>query len=157
MNFQAAVYPTLTGDGARRLRDGDWRVAVVGAGGWIGLAALEQLHGLLGDAFHERVVAFGSNERRLSLRGGRVVDQRPLGRLSELPPAPTLVLHLAFLTQEKAGMMPYDTYVEINRTISSQVLLALDRIGAHGVFVASSGAIEMIGRVGADQIGRAHV
>jgi UDP-glucuronate decarboxylase len=150
LNPPARPYPTLTGDGAARLREGDWRVAVVGAGGWIGLAALEELHGLLGEDFHRRVVSFGSNARRLSLRGGLGVDQRPLEELGRLPRAPTLVLHLAFLTQEKAGLMPKDDYVRINKSISDRVHAALEPIGAVGVFVASSGAVSLATKAGAN-------
>ncbi|MDQ2860027.1 MAG: NAD(P)-dependent oxidoreductase [Pseudomonadota bacterium] len=141
-----APYPTLTGLGARRLVEGPWRIAVAGAGGWMGLAALEELHGLLGGAFHRRVVCFGSDRRRLSLRGGLVVEQQPLSELARLAPAPTLVLHLAFLTQEKAGLMPRGDYIAVNRAISDQVFEALGPIGAEGVFVASSGAVELAKR-----------
>ncbi len=149
--MQPAVgYPGLTGDGARRLREGAWRVAVVGAGGWIGLAALEQLQELFGPSFPERVFAFGSNRRLLALRGGRRIEQRPLTSLIDLPPAPTLVLHLAFLTQEKAGLMSHERYTAINEQISGEVFAALGPIGATGVFVASSGAVEMVGQPGAD-------
>ena len=37
----ARLYPTLTGAGAARLLETPWRVIVAGAGGWMGLAALE--------------------------------------------------------------------------------------------------------------------
>ncbi len=150
MTDGVAPYPTLTGLGAKRLTEGPWRVAVAGAGGWMGLAALEELHGLLGDGFHRRVVCFGSNRRRLALRGGLVAEQRPLSELARLPAAPTLVLHLAFLTQEKAGLIPRRDYIAVNRAISDLVLEALSPIGAEGVFVASSGAVELAKRPGAD-------
>jgi UDP-glucuronate decarboxylase len=145
-----APYPTLTGLGAKRLAEGSWRIAVAGAGGWMGQAALEELHGLLGDDLHWRVACFGSSRRRLKLRDGLTFDQALLSDLARLPPAPTLVLHLAFLTQEKAGLMPRQDYIAANRAISDQVFGALDPIGARGVFVASSGAVEMVGQAGAD-------
>jgi UDP-glucuronate decarboxylase len=146
----AAPYPTLTGLGGKRLVEGPWRIAVAGAGGWMGLAALEELHGLLGDELHRRVACFGSIRRRLTLRGGLSVEQAPLSDLAGLPPAPTLVLHLAFLTQEKAALMPRRDYIAANRMISNQLFDALGPIGAEGVFVASSGAVEMVGQPGAD-------
>jgi nucleoside-diphosphate-sugar epimerase len=146
----AASYPTLTGLGAKRLGEGAWRIAVAGAGGWMGLAVLEELHGLLRDELHHRVACFGSSRRRLKLRGGLTVDQAPLSDLVRLPPAPTLVLHLAFLTQEKAGLMSRQAYIAANGSISDQVFNALGPIGAEGVFVASSGAVEMVGQSGAD-------
>ena len=143
-------YPTLTGAGAGRLLDRPWRIVIAGAGGWMGRASIEQLHGLLGDAFEERVVCFGSTARTLTLRGGLAVAQQPLREMANLPAAPSLVLYFAFLTQEKAGLMSHDAYVAANRAISDTVFDALGPIGAEGVFVASSGAVEMVGRQGAD-------
>ena len=145
-----APYPTLTGDGARRLLGSRDRVVVVGAGGWLGLATLEALHETLGKAFAERVVCFGSTERTLALRGGLTIRQRPLEALCALPPAPTLVLHLAFLTQEKAKAMSNEAYIAANEGISNQVLAALDPIGARAVFVASSGAVYLADDAGAE-------
>jgi UDP-glucuronate decarboxylase len=135
--------PVLTGDGARRLLTGPWRVVVVGAGGWLGLATLELLHGLLGADLQTRVACFGSAARTLSLRVGARIDQQPLSALATLPAAPTLVLHLACLTQEKAKAMPEADYIAANRAISAAVLAALGPIGAEGVFLPSSGAVYM--------------
>src|SRR5271167_804969 len=101
-----AAHPVLTGVGAARLREGPWRVVVVGAGGWLGMATLELLHGLFGERFRDRVRCFGSSARDLALRGGVTVEQKPLSSLADLRSSPTLVLHLAFLTQEKARAMP---------------------------------------------------
>ena len=145
-----SAYPTLTGDGAKRLAVGGVRIVVVGAGGWLGLATLEALHGLLGEAFAKRVVCFGSSARALTLRGGLIVPQEPLDRITDLVPVPTLVLHFAFLTQEKAKMMSAAEYICANDAISSKVLEALDAIGAEAVFVPSSGAVYLVDDVNAD-------
>ncbi len=135
----------LTGAGAAALKAGEHRIVLVGAGGWLGLATLELLHRLLGpDAFAARVIAFGSGARTLDLREGLRVAQRPLSELASLQPAPSLVLHMAFLTQEKAKAMSEADYIEANRAISGCVLEALDQIGAEGVFVPSSGAVYMV-------------
>ena len=132
----------LTSSGARWLARGETRIVVVGAGGWLGMASLELLHRLLGEAaFRARVVGFGSRARTLRLRDGLQVDQRPLGELADLPATPSVVLHLAFLTQEKAKVLSEADYVAANRSISHAVLTALDPIGARGVFVPSSGAV----------------
>ncbi len=144
------AFPGLTGLGAARLRDGPWRVAVVGAGGWLGLATLELLHRLLGDGFADRVVCFGSSARTLILRGGVAVEQESLARLSRLSAAPTLVLHLAFLTQEKAKAMSEADYVSANRAISGAMFAVLDEIGAEGLFVPSSGAVGLAGEADAE-------
>ena len=137
-------YPTdrLTGAGAEALVVGSKRIIVVGGGGWMGLASLELLHRLLGpEAFTRRVVAFGSSSRTLSLRGGLTLCQHPLSALADLAPQPSLVLHFAFLTQEKAKQMSEADYVSANRAISKTVMDCLDLIGAEGVFVPSSGAV----------------
>jgi UDP-glucuronate decarboxylase len=149
--MSAPPYPGFSGVGADRLRDGPWRIVVVGASGWLGLATLEMLHGLLGPDFHRRVAAFGSGARILTLRGGVAVDQQPLQALARLPQAPTLVLHMAFLTQEKAKAMSEEAYADANRAISDQVRSALTFIGARGVFVPSSGAVYMADQAGAER------
>jgi UDP-glucuronate decarboxylase len=151
MTAPTPPYPAFSGVGADLLREGPWRIVVVGAGGWLGLATLEMLHGLLDADFDRRVACFGSGARTLTLRGGVRVDQQPLIALAQLPPAPSLVLHLAFLTQEKAKAMSEAAYVEANRAISSQVLSALDAIGAQGVFVPSSGAVYLADQADAER------
>jgi nucleoside-diphosphate-sugar epimerase len=137
------AFRTLTGLGAERLMASGERIVIAGAGGWLGLATLEALRGLFGRDFAARVVCFGSHARTLCLRGSAKVPQAPLAAMADLPPAPTLVLHFAFLTQEKAKAMSEADYAASNRAISGRVLAALDRIGATGVFVASSGAAHM--------------
>jgi nucleoside-diphosphate-sugar epimerase len=137
---QTEAWPTLSGAGALRLGMGRERVIVTGAGGWLGLATLEMLYALLGEAIHDRVVCFGSHERTLRLRGGLEVAQHPLAAMAELPAKPSLLLHLAFLTQEKARTLSPEAYAAANWTISLQVMTALDRVGVRGVFLASSGA-----------------
>jgi UDP-glucuronate decarboxylase len=126
---------------AQGLLESNWRVVVVGGSGWLGMAALEMLHGLFGADFSSRVVCFGSAERELVLRGGVRVPQAPLSALARLPRKPSVVLHLAFLTQDKISQMPLVQYLEINRSISSQVLAVLESIGARAVFLPSSGAV----------------
>jgi nucleoside-diphosphate-sugar epimerase len=132
---------TLSGAGALRLGMGRDRVIVTGAGGWLGLATLEMLHDLFGDAIHDRVACFGSRERTLRLRDGLELTQYPLEALGALPQQPSLLLHFAFLTQEKAKILSPEAYAAANWTISLQVMTALDRIGVRGVFLASSGAV----------------
>lgn len=125
---------------AERLIADGRRIVVTGAGGWLGLATLELLAATLGDAFAKRVVAFGSSSRVLRLRDGTPVLQRPLADMAWLPEAPMLVLHLAFLTKDRAEAMDEEAYRAANRAISETVLKALGPIGAQGLFLASSGA-----------------
>ena len=125
---------------AARLTAGTERIVVTGASGWLGMATLEMLSQLLGEGFAGRVVCFGGRPRRLTLHGGVEVEQHPLGDIASLPPAPTLVLHLSFITQGPAMMLSAEDYVAANRALSRQVRGALRPIGVKAVFQASSGA-----------------
>ena len=121
-----------------RICEGGERFVIVGAGGWLGSAALELLSESLGPAFEERVVAIGSSERLLQLRGGRTAPQLAIENLASLPERPTVVLHMAFLTKDRASTMARDEYVAANRRISSIVQQSLDPIGARAIFLPSS-------------------
>ncbi len=122
------------------LRASDHRIVITGAGGWLGSATLELLRDALGGGFDARVLCYGSSARKLVLRDGLAITQRPLGELPDLDPRPTLVLHLAFLTKDRVAGMAEADYVAANEALSGIVAGALDRIGATAVFVASSGA-----------------
>ncbi|NOW46772.1 nucleoside-diphosphate-sugar epimerase [Novosphingobium sp. SG751A] len=125
---------------ARALVEDGRRIVITGAGGWIGLATLDLLANALGDKFEKRVRPFGSNTRALRLADGAQVLQRPLADMAWLPKEPTIVLHTAFLTKDRAEAMEEDAYIAANRAISEAVLKALNPIGAEAIFVASSGA-----------------
>jgi nucleoside-diphosphate-sugar epimerase len=144
-------WPALSGVGAQRLAESDARVIVTGASGWLGLATLEMLHGLLGEAFGRRVACFGGRARRLQLRGGVAVEQAPVSALAELTPALSVVLHLGFLTQGPQMRLGAEDYVTANQAIQHTVIDALDRSGAEAVFLASSGAAYLADRGGGPQ------
>jgi nucleoside-diphosphate-sugar epimerase len=139
------------GAAAASLLAGADRVVVTGAGGWLGMATLEMLAGLLGPAFAERVVCFGARPRRLRLRGGGEAVQHALGDIAALPPAPSLVLHLAFLTQGPQMTLSAADYAAANRALSRQVRGALVPLGARAVFQASSGAAGLADPAGGPQ------
>lgn len=69
-----------------------------------------------------------------------MVTQRPLVELANLSRHPTLLLHFAFLTKERAEAMPEADYRFANQAIRRLVLNALDHIGVEAAFLASSGA-----------------
>ncbi len=116
------------------------RIVITGAGGWIGLATLELLHAALGPGLSARVYCFGSSRRILRLIDGTTIEQRPLVEVAMLPPAPTIVLHLAFLTKDRAEAMDETAYRAANLALGQTVLDALGPIGTEAIFVASSGA-----------------
>ena len=126
---------------AAQLRASPWRFVVTGASGWLGMATLDLLHGALGAQAAQRVLAFGSAARELRLRDGWRVQQQPLAALNELPAAPTLLLHYAFLTRDRVAGMPLGDYVSANRALSAQVAQACARLGVGGALVLSSGAV----------------
>lgn len=117
------------------------RIVVVGAGGWIGRASLRGIHAALGEEiFAARVAAFGSTARSIDLGDGIAVQQHRLDELADLPPQPTILFHLAFLTKDKVAGMDHAEYCAANRALSAKVLNSLSPIGVDRLFVASSGA-----------------
>lgn len=131
---------TLTPTLAECLRNSDWRVLVTGAGGWLGQAALELLADALGTEWRERVFAFGSGERSLVLRDGSEIRQQAMAMLPTYPHRPSLLLHFAFLTRERAMSMPAKAYIATNRALSQLAAEGGAAIGVERAFVASSGA-----------------
>lgn len=125
---------------AEAVRSSSARIVITGAGGWIGMATLELLRSALGDQFERRVHCFGSRRRSLHLLDGTEIEQRPLADIAALAPAPTIVLHLAFLTKDRAEAMDEHAYRAANHALGETMLDALDAIGAEAIFVASSGA-----------------
>ena len=133
--------PLLAGLGADALRKSDHRIVITGAGGWIGMATLELLRNSLSPAaFGKRVCAFGSSARTLQLRDRTHVLQQPLTSLANLPSRPTILLHTAFLTKDRAEWMSELEYIAQNEAIRATVRTSLDTIGVDRLFLASSGA-----------------
>lgn len=124
------------------------RIVITGASGWIGMATLDLLNAVLGSDLPARVQCFGSNRRTLALSDGTLIEQRALADITTLVPAPTIILHLAFLTKDRAESMDEAAYREANCALDLTLLDALDLIGAEAIFVASSGAA---GRAGDPQ------
>jgi nucleoside-diphosphate-sugar epimerase len=125
--------------GERLIKDGR-RIVVVGASGWLGRATLHDLWQLFGSATRDRVVCVGSAQRPVQLGGGREIEQIALTDLPNFPSRPTLVLHFAFLTKDRAQEMSAAAYRTANDQIGRSLMAALEPIGAEGIFVASSGA-----------------
>jgi UDP-glucuronate decarboxylase len=125
---------------ASRLAQSGLRIIITGASGWIGLATLELLAAALGPDWTTSVHAFGSSARTLDLGNGLCITQRPLSALRDLPPAPSLLLHLAFLTKDKVEGMSEADYIAANHQIADTVEQALLPLDVRSLWVASSGA-----------------
>jgi UDP-glucuronate decarboxylase len=130
----------LDGSVVERLQADGRRIVITGASGWLGLCTISDLADALGDAFAGRVVCVGSASRSLELEGNRQVRQIALADLATLDRRPTLVLHFAFLTKDRAEAMSEAQYRRANASIGETLLAALDTVGAEAIFVASSGA-----------------
>jgi nucleoside-diphosphate-sugar epimerase len=139
----------LTGSVASAVAGRSERILLTGASGWLGKATLAMLAEALGDDFERRVHCFGSERRDIDLGDGLVVTQLPLTALTELPSAPSWMLHLAFLTKDRVAGMDEANYVAACRAISESVERALDKIGVTGLFVPSSGAAYRAGDMAA--------
>jgi nucleoside-diphosphate-sugar epimerase len=123
---------------ADALRGSTAPIIVTGAGGWLGRAALEMLDGALGDALAGRVTVFASSPRTVTLRSGRALAVRDFSTLERVDAPPGLILHFAFLTR---GYSQSPDYVAANRLIARRVQGFIERNGALGVFLPSSGAV----------------
>ncbi len=127
-----------------RLAQGDQHIVLAGAGGWLGLATLDLLEQLLGDALATRVSCYGSAARTLTLRSGRQVQQAPLADLAQLQAKRIWLFHFAFLTKDRAETLSEEDYRAANDAISATVLAAAQRLPVEALFVASSGAVTKV-------------
>jgi UDP-glucuronate decarboxylase len=119
---------------------GSSKYVITGPTGWIGRAALHHLIGALGPDGAQHVRAFGSQARTMALPGGGELNVRALTDLTSADIDGAIVLHLAYLTQEKAGPLGASAFFSTNLAIDDAVLSACRQGHAKGVFVASSGA-----------------
>lgn len=126
---------------ADRLRGTDEIVAVTGATGWLGAVALDLLYEALGDQAATRVVGYASSVRKVVVSDGRIVTVRPLVDLVSQDPAPTTLLHFAFLTREKVAQLGVDAYTSQNVAITATVLGAIAKHKPRHVVAASTGAV----------------
>jgi UDP-glucuronate decarboxylase len=126
---------------ARRLLESDARVVVLGATGWLGMVALEQLETALGSTFGRRVSAWASRARVERLRSGREVEVCDFGDLSPRDVDGALVLHFAFLTRDRVTSLGVDEFLRANLVITHRVLSLLASGHPTGLVYASSGAV----------------
>jgi len=73
------------------------------------------------------------------------VTVRPLGELAQQSPAPTTLLHFAFIPRDQVPVLGLDAYVRRSVAMSTTVLDAVARHKPRYVVVASSGAARSAG------------
>jgi nucleoside-diphosphate-sugar epimerase len=122
-------------DVAARLGRGP--VIVTGAGGWLGMAVLEMLETVFEDDLPNRVTAFTARARGLVLRSGRRVAALDFLALKTMRADPAMIFHFAFLTRGHAAQ---ENYVEVNAEITRIIHGFINRNGAGGLVLPSSGA-----------------
>ena len=116
-------------------------LVVTGPTGWIGRATLARL---AVDGALERVRLFGSSARTIEV-AGTMLPVRPLREIEGRDVAGADVIHLAYLTKEKAEALGEAAFVAGNRAIDAALLAACDEAPPHAIFVASSGAAMLAG------------
>lgn len=135
----------------RPLLQGDERIAVTGASGWLGRTALDLLAELLGPvAFGATVAGFATRAKSVVVRSGLSVPLRPLSELATTAPPPTHLLHFAYLTRDRLTAMGTERYALANLGITATVTDAVERFRLRGVMMASSGAVYEDGHFASD-------
>ena len=116
-------------------------IVLTGGGGWFGRATLDLLDQVLGPALDARVSVYGSHARSLPLRSGRTVECLGLHALADYAGAPPLLLHYACATKDRVAGLGAAPFLAINAEIRDTVAALVERRGARGIFLPSSGAV----------------
>ena len=114
------------------------RILITGASGWIGRETIALLQPILGDDFSRRVTLAGSRDAIIAVneRTHHVKKLRDIGSDQRFD----LVIHLAFLTQDKAKELGEVEFAHLNRELTAFVYDLCQSAKAKYVLVASSGA-----------------
>ncbi|OZA59331.1 MAG: hypothetical protein B7X78_08500 [Sphingomonadales bacterium 39-62-4] len=115
------------------------RFVLTGPSGWIGSAMLANFAQRFG-TLSGRVTAFGSRPNELALPNGEVLPVRALDTITPKDVAGAHVIHLAYLTREKAAEIGERAFTDANIAIDDALLNALAGALPASLFVASSGA-----------------
>lgn len=116
------------------------KILLTGASGWIGRETISILKPILGDEFSSRVTLAGSRDAII------VVNEHThhVQRLQDISTNEKfdVVIHLAFLTQDRVIELGADEYSRQNRDLTSTVYHLCQKTNAEYVFLASSGAAD---------------
>lgn len=125
---------------------GTSRFVLTGPSGWIGQAMLDALARALGGRLDGRVAAFGSRARTMELPWGEPLKVRALETITPDDVAGAHVIHLAYLTKEKAEQLGAAAFAAANDAIDDALLAAVGAAAPASLFVASSGAAALAER-----------
>lgn len=93
-----------------------------------------------GSGWQARVRLFGSADGEIEGPDGSRLRVRPLSAIDAAAVDGAVVVHLAFLTKEKAELLGPTRFFETNERIDDALLAAVESGRPRGLFVASSGA-----------------
>ncbi|MDP1712741.1 MAG: NAD(P)-dependent oxidoreductase [Candidatus Nanopelagicaceae bacterium] len=116
------------------------RILITGATGWVGRETIALLQSSFGETFEHRVTLAGSRDSKIVING-LTHHVRRLFDIN-LDEHFDTVIHLAFLTQEKANILGAEDFVRLNREISDFVYKLSSQSHVGQVLVASSGAAD---------------
>lgn len=119
------------------------RFVVTGPSGWIGQAMLARLAAATGSRLGGRVTAFASSARRMALPWGEQIDVRALDTITADDVRDAHVIHLAYLTKEKADLLGERRFMDGNLAIDDALASAIAAAAPASLFVASSGAASL--------------
>ena len=122
------------------------RVVLTGPSGWIGTAMLNAIADQLGGCLNGRVTAFASSARMLDMGWGEQLEVRPLSTITPADVAGAHVVHLAYLTKEKAELLGQAAFDATNEAIDEALHRAIEAAAPASLFVASSGAASLAER-----------
>jgi len=114
-------------------------IVLTGPTGWIGQAMLARLAGSGDPHWHRNVRLFGSRSGEVTV-AGLSLPVRPLDTLTGTDVDGALVVHLAYLTKEKAELLGERRFTDTNLAIDDRLLDAIGSRTPRAVFAASSGA-----------------
>lgn len=117
-------------------------IVLTGPSGWIGKALIAHLFASEPAAL-SRLRLFGSAAGELGAPDGSRLPVRPLGGIEPADVAGALVVHLAYLTKEKADILGERRFFDTNLSIDEALLRAVRAGSPRAMFVASSGAASL--------------
>ena len=116
------------------------KIVVTGGSGWLGGEAAELLIDALGLDIQNRLVLVTSKPRTIHLRG-KVIQTKGWEEFKLLTNV-DLLIHFAYLSQEKAHEIGFPKYIATNQGITSDVNRFLQSNPGCDLIFASSGAVE---------------
>lgn len=130
------------GDGIESLKSlQDARILITGASGWLGRETLCLLQREVGSLNELNLTLTGSSERRLDVHGESV--QIVITDQAIKNEAYDLILHFAFITQEKARSMGENAYSQANIELNELALKVAQSNRDARQLVLSSGAVKL--------------